>query len=149
MLQLEDLAELLTQDVVHVATNFGYVSNIIEDFVLRGGNLNAQAGVAVLDLRNLANSKEPELYLYITGDSDYSTKVARGFPFGDLTSIPLQELPMKLEALIPRNRKVVFVCQGILGVELEILKHLGVNVVTSVRGMVSLIFTHVIIEKQC
>ena len=118
-------------DVVFIAVDFEYTDNFSP------GNRRCQAGVAILDTRDLVSPfQTPSIstFNFEIGSTSYHNRCNNEFLFGKTVKIQKEDICHNLEALISRQRNNVLVGHAIQN-ELKILKILNFDLDLSIIGI--------------
>ena len=124
-------------DVVFIAIDFENPTRINRD---SSQNLSCQAGVAILDTRNLVSSSPQtaiSVFNFVVGSPSYYLKNKRKFHFGEAVTINRNEMSQNIEALISRTRNNVLVGHDFRN-DLKILQFLGFDLHSSIVGIIDL-----------
>lgn len=105
-------------DAVIVSIDFEHTTNLLNGFQ---NSQNSQAGLAILDTRDLRSIKT---YNLITGSLRYTTNAANKFLFGQSVSIQPGLLLDRIMSVMPKERNTILLGHGV-AVELRILNALG------------------------
>ena len=122
------------EDIVLIAIDFERFHNITEDLSL---NLECQAGLAILDTRNIHNhNSEPVIsaHNFTTGRSLYCACASEKFLFGTSITTSQKDLLENINSVIPKSRNVILVGHSIKG-DLNALKALGFDFEASLVGV--------------
>lgn len=135
---LQHLQHLLfcpSTDPLFIAIDFERPGSIANNFNL---GLNTQAGISILDTRDLSTPQKRilklETYNFITGSESYYAESAAKFLWGTPKKISPSKMLECINKLVRRNRNIILVGHGFAG-DLDALNSLGFDFQTSVIGI--------------